>query len=193
MSNWKVILATLAIFATGVMAGGALVWKLAPRPEASRELPFDPREMRQGYVNHLEHELSLTVDQREKISVVLSNSHERVKLIFEDFNPKMRKEMEQVRDEIKAELQPGQQELFDELRKRRNRYRSRGDRSKEGSSSEGSREGSKYDKRRPNGPPSEGGFPPKDPPAEPKAGSSDQNCRLPCGSSPCLRGSASLG
>jgi len=176
VSNWKVILATFAIFAAGVLAGGALAWKLAHSPESSRDLPFDPREMRRGYVSHLERELGLSEQQKTDISTVLSNSHDRVKLIFEDFNPRMRKEMEQVRDDIKALLDKDQRKKFEEMRMRR-----RGGPGPRGGppdrNRDGGRDGGKYDgKSWRDGPPPGEAAPSPDRSADTSPAESNPDC-----------------
>ena len=120
MSAWKVILATLVIFAAGFLAGGALSQKFKlPGQKVADSAPFHPWEVREEYVSRLVRDLGLTDAQKEEISKTVKESQERIKILFELVGPEMREEMEQVRETIRGVLTPEQQEAFDELRKRR--------------------------------------------------------------------------
>jgi hypothetical protein len=128
VSTWRVILATLVIFVTGLLAGGALVYKFGPRPVAESDAPpFLPWEVKQEFVRRLVKDLELRPDQQEKIAQIVNESQNRIKILFELVGPEMREEMRQVRDSIRSVLTPEQKLKFDELRKhRRGRQNGRG-------------------------------------------------------------------
>lgn len=128
MSTWRVILATFVIFVTGLLAGGALVYKFGPRPLPESDAPpFLPREVKQEFVRRLVRDLELEPDQQKKIAQIVNESQNRIKILFELVGPEMREEMRQVRDSIRSVLTPEQKLKFDELRKhRRGRQNGRG-------------------------------------------------------------------
>jgi Spy/CpxP family protein refolding chaperone len=124
VNTWKVILATLVIFAAGFFTGGTLLHKFGAGvrvtpAEASGDPPFLPWEVKEEYVRRMTRELELTGQQKETISQVVLESQQRIKILFELVGPEMREEMKQVRDSISAVLTPEQRVKFEELRKRR--------------------------------------------------------------------------
>jgi hypothetical protein len=139
VKTWKVILATLVIFAAGFFTGGALVHKLGfgspvlPR-ETIDDTPFLPWEVKEEYVRRMARELNLTLQQKETISQVVLESQHRIKILFELVGPEMREEMKQVREAISATLTADQQVKFEELRKRRHSRTQEGGKSRRGSS-----------------------------------------------------------
>jgi len=138
VSAWKVILATLVIFAAGFLAGGALSQKIKfPGQKAPDSAPFQPWEVREEYVSRLVRDLGLTDTQKEEISRTVTESQERIKILFELVGPEMREEMEQVRESIRGLLTPEQQTAFDELRKKRRPPRHRPPRREDDSSPPG--------------------------------------------------------
>ncbi len=117
MSQWKVILATLFIFGSGVFAGSLLLKAPIPvkpseKSEPKRPMPWEG-PARAESINRLEKDLGLKPEQREKISVILTEGHKRSRAIAEPLFTKMREEGEKVRDQIRAELTPEQVKKFD--------------------------------------------------------------------------------
>lgn len=133
MNTWKVILATLVIFGTGVMTGGLLVgysdraWRLpAPKPAlsesplptaaapgagAAREnrLPgLLPPPLRRDFVERLDHELNLSAEQREEIRRIVTEGQQRTRELW-------RLEWIATRQKIRAQLTPGQRIRFEQL------------------------------------------------------------------------------
>lgn len=113
MKVWKVILATIVIFAAGAIAGGILVKTLwAPVPEILSRQFFQAR---------LKRELQLSADQTNRIDKIFSESNERLKIIRGLVAPEEKKELQEVRDSIRAILTAEQREKFEQLLKQPHR------------------------------------------------------------------------
>ena len=127
MSPWKVILATLVIFVSGVVTG-ALVTRKWP-PPTQPQPPKNPRmaappgptgpgslwhQQQKDFLRRLEKELDLTPEQRGRIESILKESHERTRVIRKKIEPELREEMKKVREQIRAELTLEQQKQFEE-------------------------------------------------------------------------------
>jgi hypothetical protein len=147
VNTWKVILATLVIFAAGVVTGGLLVshadrvklrprsnWRplqaeTAPRPiepnsprETVRPLGVPaavPQFLRKEFLERLDREVDLTAEQRERIEQVVREGQERNRQFWERVSPELRKEIAEARRQIQAVLRPEQRARFDELMKQR--------------------------------------------------------------------------
>jgi Spy/CpxP family protein refolding chaperone len=128
---WKVILATIVIFGTGVMTGSLLVnhvqylhTKASKRPEAAvpannsipptngqslgaSKSPRLPEFMSKQFLQRLNEELRLAPEQ-----------HEAIQKIITDGQNLMHKTMQDARLEIREQLTPEQRSKFDELVKR---------------------------------------------------------------------------
>lgn len=135
MNNWKVIptivLATVLIFGAGVFTGGFLVnyvkqshpkpvkrqvATVAPTNSVSLvtttnppvvKLPKPPEILSKDFLQRLDIELRLTVEQREVIQKIINEGQNQ-----------MRKAMQDARLEIREILAPDQLKQFDELMKR---------------------------------------------------------------------------
>jgi Spy/CpxP family protein refolding chaperone len=131
VNTWKVILATMVIFGTGVVTGGLLVKysnaSRAPHPHSSAPgrpaQPISPNGMKLEFLRRAERELNLTPEQRERIDKLISGSQERTKKILEPVTPKLREDLKQTKEEFRAVLTPEQQARFDELVKQQQRPR----------------------------------------------------------------------
>jgi Spy/CpxP family protein refolding chaperone len=144
VNTWKVILATLVIFGTGVITGGLLVVysnSAAHQPEKAAEVegprrnppPFpgpgaarDPRIpvaqhflLRKEFLTRLNDELKLTPEQRERIEKIMGEGQQRIQEFSQQIDPQIRAELSATRERIRAELTPGQQTLYADLLKRR--------------------------------------------------------------------------
>ncbi len=109
MSTWKVILATLVIFAAGVVTGGLLV------KNTKKNRVKEPPVMRVEMLKRLTRSLDLTQEQRAKIAQILQESTERTRILNEVLEPERRAETRKTVDAIRAELTPPQRARFDEL------------------------------------------------------------------------------
>ncbi|HEU5395676.1 MAG TPA: hypothetical protein VFV81_00815, partial [Verrucomicrobiae bacterium] len=87
MNSWKIILATVVIFAAGVFTGGLLVnvIKETPRPRAEprahseAKMPEPPMATRlnKEFLKQLDEKLQLTPDQHAKIQKIVAEGQER--------------------------------------------------------------------------------------------------------------------
>ncbi len=124
MSPWKVILATMVIFACGVITG-AMVTRTTRAPQAAAG-PANPRPpaapifqvQRAEFLKRLETQLDLTADQRDQIARIMKESQERTRRTWEQIAPQMGQELKGVREEIRRVLTPEQRRQFAELMKR---------------------------------------------------------------------------
>lgn len=124
MSYWKVILATLVIFCSGLVVGALLVKKTARAVLSSRPLQLQNtstntplslwHQQQKEFLRRMDHELGLNPKQRASIEKILKESQERTKQIREKIAPEMREELKNVREQIRAELTPDQQPKFEE-------------------------------------------------------------------------------
>jgi len=128
VSVWKVILATVVIFSTGVITGGLIARKTyapAPPPEvhSTTNRPsqgFRPdRRMRRDFIERVSEELDLSPEQRQEVEAVLSESQQRTRKLWEEISPQMRAEFEATQDKIRALLTPEQQQQFETMLQRR--------------------------------------------------------------------------
>lgn len=142
MNTWKIILATVVIFGAGVITGGLLVshsdraklrqlraqlavqpghWapplrEFPRRPESELQRSFEQRRME--FVLNATRELKLTPEQRARIELLIHESQERVRRVWEEIRPQMRKELVDATERVRQELTPPQRKRFEELMKR---------------------------------------------------------------------------
>lgn len=114
MNSWKVILATVVIFGTGVLTGGFLVNSVV-RQHAPSSRPRSPQMWREDFIGHLDRDLKLTPEQHAAISKIIAGGQERNREIWTNVFPRLREEMEQDHQRIRAQLTPDQQKKFDEM------------------------------------------------------------------------------
>jgi hypothetical protein len=129
----KVILATLVIFGAGVITGAFAVriaqtkppFQLLPAPPvvATQKAPalVLPNTIfnRPEFLKRMEREVGLRPDQHTRIDEILAESRKRTEPIVREFNPKIRAEVQVVRDQITQVLDPEQRLRFDELMRAR--------------------------------------------------------------------------
>jgi uncharacterized membrane protein len=142
VNYWKVILATVVIFATGVMTGGLLVnYVERAHPKNSHRAPATvaalphtnspaisetnnlgkprlPEIWSKEFVGHLNDELLLAPDQREKIEKIIAVGQELNHAIWTNNSAQMRKVVQDARQQIREQLTPDQRNEFEELMKR---------------------------------------------------------------------------
>lgn len=127
MSPWKVILATVIIFAAGVITGGLLVQR-TQRPERPGPLPPFARPQqdivptpwfaRREFLDRMDRQLNLSREQYDRIAKIIQSSQERTRQIVGRVRPEIQDELRHVRREIRGELTPEQAKKFDELQQR---------------------------------------------------------------------------
>jgi hypothetical protein len=136
VNTWKVILATMVIFGTGVITGALVVRQSehikplfvsrsvgGPYPQHPAPTPkgvMPPGHIQNmEFLNRVQRELNLTPVQRERIEKIISEGQVRNKELWEPVAKQMRQEMQQVRERIRAELTLEQRLRFEELLKQR--------------------------------------------------------------------------
>jgi hypothetical protein len=124
VNSWKVILATMVIFGTGVVTGGLLVKYAVPgRDRHSQHSSPNVRPaqltpaglMRLDFLRRIERDLVLTPEQHEAIDKLVKDGQERTKKIIESIEPRRREEYKKTMEQFRAILTPAQRTRFDEL------------------------------------------------------------------------------
>ena len=142
MNPWKIVVATLIIFGTGVVTGGLLVsysdralHSSTPQPIAAnnprpvvgttnsaprenRIPPPMPAPLRKDFLDRLERELSLTTVQRERIEKIIADGQEQTRQLWQTVEPQMRGELVTTRERIRNELTSDQIPRFEDIMRR---------------------------------------------------------------------------
>jgi hypothetical protein len=104
-----VVLATVVIFAAGVVTGGMVVQQRAKRP-LPPPIYFNRFESARRAVNQLD----LTPDQHARINQIIRDSQDRIVDYFQILEPDINDAFRQMRENIRAELTPEQRSVFEE-------------------------------------------------------------------------------
>jgi hypothetical protein len=133
VNTWKIILATMVIFGTGVVTGGLLVHHeqiRVPRPlratgagRPALSPPASPNVMRLEFLRRAQRDLDLTPEQRERIDQVIKQSQEHTRELMKPLMPQLQEELRRTREEFLQELTPSQRARFEELVKQQQRPR----------------------------------------------------------------------
>ena len=129
MRTWKLIVATLVIFAAGVATGTVVKSRQmnqARRVELDRRGSV-PLAMWQRFetVRRAIGKLDLPQDQKARIEGLIKESHGRFQKLWEPLAPAARAELEQLRARVNAELGPDLRVRFEELLRQRMPHRAR--------------------------------------------------------------------
>ena len=134
VNSWKVILATMVIFGTGVVTGGLLV-RFADRSRerhparvGSVVRPAQPvlaGAMRIEFLRRVERELELTPAQREPVDRILRDGQERMKKLMDTVEPRRREEYKKTIEEFRTVLTSEQRQRLDGLLKQQQQQRAR--------------------------------------------------------------------
>lgn len=112
-----VVLATVIIFAAGVVTGGLLVKGTNRLPPAQ---PFWGRfEMTRRAVDELERTGNLTFEQRVRIDQIIKDNQELIAEYFGILEPDVQQVFRKMREDIRQQLTPEQRRRFEEFAKRR--------------------------------------------------------------------------
>ncbi|HKS24586.1 MAG TPA: hypothetical protein VJZ76_17425 [Thermoanaerobaculia bacterium] len=90
--------------------------------------PHPPRFSSDRMIQHLDHELQFTPQQREAVKQIIERHRQRIQALSDSIRPQMRQELDATNAEIEKVLNPDQQKKFRELSSRMHRGR-RGSRS----------------------------------------------------------------
>ena len=138
MKAWRIILATLVIFAAGAMTG-ALFTRSAQRPQTAipqRDPLLYPHHVQEWFLGKMKKELDLTPEQQASVGKIFADSRGRIKVMFEIISPELKAELRVVHDKVSAELNPEQRAKFEEMLKQRPRKSGDRDRSSSGKDGE---------------------------------------------------------
>ena len=123
----------MVIFGAGVLTGGLVVGKTAPRsivrqaPLPAQRLPIfavpNVGGVRIEFLRKIQRELDLTPEQRMEVDRILTQSHERTRRLMEPINPQLREEVQRARERFRGVLTEGQKERFDAMLKQQQRGR----------------------------------------------------------------------
>jgi hypothetical protein len=129
VSSWKAILAALIIFIAGSVTGALLLRmnQTATKPKANRLGPdasMPGMNQRLDFLRRLDQPLRLSKPQRDGLEQILSQSQDRMKVIWQEFAPRMQAELERTHEAVRGELTPEQRVKYDEILRNRNQHRS---------------------------------------------------------------------
>ena len=113
MNTWKVILATLVIFGTGVLTGALATRFSTPYMARSHRSGMggrtfeggSPGGMRLEFLRRIQRDLDLTPEQRERIDGILKQSQERTHKLMEPIVPQMHEELQRAKAEFRQALE----------------------------------------------------------------------------------------
>jgi len=111
VNAWKVILATIVIFAAGAFTGAVVMRHADPGR-------FGAGGMRMEFLRRMERDLDLTPEQRERVDKILKEGQEHTRKAMEPVAPAVHAELQRTKDEFRSVLTPAQQARFDELLRR---------------------------------------------------------------------------
>ena len=117
MSSWKVILATLIIFGAGVLTG-MVVYQRTDERRQKQFVPPPPPIIRRDFVDRMQHEIQLTSEQRDRLEKIITESQERVRILWQLVGPEMAEEKRHLMEDIRQQLRPDQLDKFEQLMKR---------------------------------------------------------------------------
>lgn len=129
----KLVLCVLLLFTAGMVTGGAAV-RLRDRVRIRNlnqlrgEVPSSLWQ-RMEFLRKAQRDLGLDPEQRGKIESYLRESQENVRHLWAPVAPKVRAEMDALRDRIRSELTPEQQAKFDQVLAERRKAGKRSERS----------------------------------------------------------------
>jgi Spy/CpxP family protein refolding chaperone len=112
-----VVLATVVIFAAGVVTGSLIVKKTS-RPQITQ--PFWGRfEMTRRAIEELDRQGDLTPKQRARIDHIIQGSQELIADYWSILEPDVQEVFRKMREGIREELTPDQRQRFEEMARRR--------------------------------------------------------------------------
>ena len=121
MKAFKVILATLVIFAAGAVTGGFIIKRTIPKPVVvkSQPQPYPGEALQERLFERMKQELNLTEAQVTRLRKIFGDSRERLREMWGLLAPEWEAEKRETKERIRAALNPEQQQRFEELLKGR--------------------------------------------------------------------------
>ena len=117
MSRFTALASVFGLFVVGVLVGGFAVHlyyaKEQPQPGERRGRFHAGR-----FIDRLQRDLELTVEQRARIDEILQQARVASDQLRREMVPRVRTRMEQTREQIRGVLTPEQQQKFDALHER---------------------------------------------------------------------------
>ena len=121
MKAFKVILATLVIFAAGAATGVFVVKRTIPKPTVlkSQPQPYPGEGMQERLFERMKQDLNLTPAQVVRLEKIFGDSRDRLRILWGLLAPEWEAEKRETKEKIRAEMNPEQQQRFEELLKGR--------------------------------------------------------------------------
>lgn len=113
-----VVLATLVIFAAGVVTGSLVTRKTARPPMAGQPL-WGRFEMVRRAVEELDRRGQLSGEQRQRLDAILRDHQDLIADYFSILEPDVQDVFQKLRESVRQELSPEQRRQFEELSRRR--------------------------------------------------------------------------
>jgi Spy/CpxP family protein refolding chaperone len=126
VNTWKAILAVLVIFGAGLVTGMVLnKVSVNPKPAASvrppgtrSQKPLSLEQLRKvELMMRVQKDLDLTPEQRVRIEKIIGDGQGRIRDLWQQVEPDIYDEYQDVRTKFCAELTPEQRQRYDELMK----------------------------------------------------------------------------
>ena len=115
-----VVLATVVIFAAGVVTGGLLVRKTSRAQAGAVAQPFWGRfETVRRAVDEMDRRGRLMPEQRARIDAIIRDSQEMIADYFNILEPDVQQVFRKMRENIREQLTPEQRRQYEELMNRR--------------------------------------------------------------------------
>ena len=114
MKPWKAIAAALALFVAGALCG-VMTDQLVAHHNRRKPIAPDlvgPLGQRVAMVRRLENRLDLTPQQRTRIEVIIRESQQRLRDMWDPIAPRAEEELRHLHREIELELTPPQRAQF---------------------------------------------------------------------------------
>ena len=132
MNYLRVILATVAIFATGALSGYFLAPQAPAAPGSSEASPSSVlagtnappswNQRREEMWGSLQKELKATDEQMAKVDEILSQSRKRSREIWQTIKIPLEAEVDRVKEEIRGVLDAEQAAKYEEIMKQRGKH-----------------------------------------------------------------------
>lgn len=113
MKTFKVIGLLALVFIAG-FAGGVVTTRLAVRQMVATAVAH-PEVVRVNIERNLDHKLRLDPTQREKVHVILKESHDKLRAVREEYQPKFNAIVIDTRVNISEVLKREQRDRFDQF------------------------------------------------------------------------------